>query len=970
MIHRRPEGPAMMREPLSSVLDHARIAASRTAADAELLEQFLRGRDEAAFAALVRRHRPTVLAACRQVLADDADVEDAAQQTFLALWRNARSIRNRQSVGGWLFGVAHRLAVKGLARAKRRRVVESRAGKSRGEAAHVPDISWREACAILHEELDRLTDKHRLPLLLCYLDGKSRDETAKQLGWSVGAVKGHLERGRIRLRDRLARRGVTLSAGLLAAAAGTEATAGTLLPTTTILRSVADATRDRAAGFVGNAFRGARVVRRVVILAAAVTIGAAGVGARFGTPVPDDLPAASPPQALAPAAQPNKPVEMVTVSGRVLAPDGRPVAGARLFTFHSSPVGESREPSDGLTQRATADADGAFRFDAPKRDLYYEGKTMTAIPVVAGADGFGAAWAKMPSDGELTIKLVPDEPIHGRVIDTQGRPVAGATVRVDEILFPRTGRLEPFLNSWTTFWHDAYGAIDGGLNQPPQSLVRVTPTDREGRFRITGAGAERMVKLHVRGPGIAKSLVMIANRKGFDPALVNRAAAAREPAQSRVYGQPPELYRPTFDFVAVPAPAVEGTVREAGSRRPIAGVRVFASGRYGNDVEDLTDAAGHFRMEGLARTGATTLFGVQPPHKSPYLARHVSVANADGLQPLTVNAELARGVHLSGRVVDKATGRTVFADLHYVPLPDNPFFGKPPYDPDRQGEYVRSTEPDGSFHFAVIPGPGVLVARTHGDEMLDGQQLSPYLPGELSAEDRKHVKIVDRGGGQQIISLADGSLRPLGGNIYKVLDLAEGAGQVMLNLPLERGRTATLRIVDPDGRPLGEAIVAGLTATWPITYAVANAETKVYALDPAKPRSLVVFHEERNLAGTITVRGDEAGPLTVQLAPAATVAGRVLDAEGQPIAGAQVTLSHGGDSARELDRFLAQRRGPARTGADGRFQISGVVPGLSIGLQLRKGSTALTFPRPEKPPQLTAGQTLDLGEMRATPRQP
>src|SRR5207253_7552731 len=142
----------------------------------------------------------------------------------------------RRSVGGWLFGVAHRLAVKALGRAQRRRAVEGRAGKAREESAEGPDLSWREACAILHEELDRLPDKHRLPLLLCYLDGKSRDEAAKKLGWSVGAVKGHLERGRQRLGDRLARRGVTLSAGLLAAAAGSQATAGPGIPTAAILK--------------------------------------------------------------------------------------------------------------------------------------------------------------------------------------------------------------------------------------------------------------------------------------------------------------------------------------------------------------------------------------------------------------------------------------------------------------------------------------------------------------------------------------------------------------------------------------------------------------------------------------------------------------------------------------------------------------------------------------------------------------
>ena len=134
---------------------------------------------------------------------------------------------------------------------------------------------------------------------------------------------------------------------------------------------------------------------------------------------------------------------------------------------------------------------------------------------------------------------------------------------------------------------------------------------------------------------------------------------------------------------------------------------------------------------------------------SPYLARHGSAANPDGLRPLNLSVELTRGVPLSGRVVDGASGRSVFADIHYIPLPNNPFVGKPPYDPDRQHEYVRSTGPDGRFHLAVIPGPGILAVHTHGDERLDGQQLSPYLPGDITAEDAKRVTIVERGGSQR-----------------------------------------------------------------------------------------------------------------------------------------------------------------------------------------------------------------------------
>src|SRR5262249_56844994 len=100
-------------------------------------------------------------------------------------------------------------------------------GKARArDAAPPPDLSWREACAALDEELDRLPDGYRMPLLLCYLDGKSRDEAASELGWTLNRVRGQLERGRERLRRRLERRGIALSAGLLAAVAGNSVTAG------------------------------------------------------------------------------------------------------------------------------------------------------------------------------------------------------------------------------------------------------------------------------------------------------------------------------------------------------------------------------------------------------------------------------------------------------------------------------------------------------------------------------------------------------------------------------------------------------------------------------------------------------------------------------------------------------------------------------------------------------------------------
>jgi RNA polymerase sigma factor (sigma-70 family) len=196
------------------------------AGDAELLDRYHADHDAGAFEAIVRRHGGRVLAVCRKVLADSADVEDVFQATFLVLLRQGAGIRRPDSLGSWLCGVAHRLALQARSRSARRARAES--AKQPPPLEEPADLSWREACVILHEELDRLPETYRLPLLLCYLEGRTRDEAAELLGCSLGALHGRLERGRERLRQRLIRRGITLSAGLFSALAANSASAGGL----------------------------------------------------------------------------------------------------------------------------------------------------------------------------------------------------------------------------------------------------------------------------------------------------------------------------------------------------------------------------------------------------------------------------------------------------------------------------------------------------------------------------------------------------------------------------------------------------------------------------------------------------------------------------------------------------------------------------------------------------------------------
>ncbi|HZY86758.1 MAG TPA: sigma-70 family RNA polymerase sigma factor, partial [Gemmataceae bacterium] len=207
----------MAQAHLSAVLRHLRRRAGANlgegATDGQLLERFAARRDEAAFEALVERHGPMVLAACRRVLHDRHEAEDVFQATFLVLARKAAALDRRPSVSSWLYTVAYRLALKARAGAARR---QATTGPPRpGPPDALAELTGRELCAILDEELHRLPEKYRAPLILCCLEGKTRDEAAGLLGWRPGALKGRLERGRELLRTRLARRGLTLSAGLL-----------------------------------------------------------------------------------------------------------------------------------------------------------------------------------------------------------------------------------------------------------------------------------------------------------------------------------------------------------------------------------------------------------------------------------------------------------------------------------------------------------------------------------------------------------------------------------------------------------------------------------------------------------------------------------------------------------------------------------------------------------------------------------
>lgn len=314
------------------------VAPREEEGDAALLARFLGVADEAAFEALVRRHGPLVRGVCLRLLGDTGDADDAFQATFLVLIKRGGAIRKRDSLAAWLHGVARRIALR--ARARRSRLCslgEVSASAVSASSAAGDDITLGELKERLDEEIAELPEKLRAPLILCCLQGMTRDEAAARLGWSIGMVKGRLERARERLRRRLARRGIELGAGLFplvlscADAVCASLTAATVHAASTALagKPLPCAAALLAAGFLRGLFL---AKLRALVLALGLLVGLAGIlacvcgqggSAQADRPAPQPaLCAATLPAAPAPSA-PSAPPASASAS-----PDPAPRAAA------------------------------------------------------------------------------------------------------------------------------------------------------------------------------------------------------------------------------------------------------------------------------------------------------------------------------------------------------------------------------------------------------------------------------------------------------------------------------------------------------------------------------------------------------------------------------------------------------------------------------------------------------------------
>lgn len=236
---------------------------SKAETDQQLLERFIRERDEDAFTTILKRHGPMVLGVCRRILGNAQEAEDAFQATFLILLRQVSAVRWQKSASGWLYEVARQVAIKaGMAIAKRRQLDQER--------LHMPetlisaDANATEMRILLDEEVQRLPAKFRDAVVLCYLEGKTYEEASRQLGVGTGMVSKRLAKARDLLRSRLARRGAFVSASAVALAAASQATAA-------VTPSLTAATLEAVVAAAGKGLVAGAVSTSVAVLVKSVT---------------------------------------------------------------------------------------------------------------------------------------------------------------------------------------------------------------------------------------------------------------------------------------------------------------------------------------------------------------------------------------------------------------------------------------------------------------------------------------------------------------------------------------------------------------------------------------------------------------------------------------------------------------------------------------------------------------------------
>jgi RNA polymerase sigma factor (sigma-70 family) len=982
--------------------------------DRDLLRRFAEHRDEAAFAVLVRRYGAMVVGVAQRVVRDYHQAEDVCQAAFLLLAQKAGKVTWRESVAQWLYEVAHHLALKARDTDRRRNAREAKAPHREPPDA-LADITLRDLQTLIDEELSRLPRKYRALLLICCLEGKTRDEAAAYLGLPLTTVKSRLEEGRELLRRRLVRRGLSLSITLAGINLCSGAARGTVREELVVAMSraalqslagelTASVIPPNVAALVKGGLHTMLQTRLKIMAALTLTIliGATTAGAlSYQTPAraheeerTNDRTITARKTA---GAEEDKPAVMgtsvvVPETARILVLDarGKPVAGATIRRLRAGRTSTIAETVLGKT-------DARGRFDAE----VVSSCSFTAV--VDGPEG-GVAWSPAQTrGGDLTLKMAPPLPIKGRLVDLQGKPIAGAKVNVESVEAAVNDDLTGVYNIFRTnprFPAVSLARLDAGATGAPPGTV----TDKDGRFELRRVGRNQLVRLRLEAEGMERRGITIVADPEFATRMKPLTDAEKEKNKLRLQHMP-AVYGPAFTHAVQPEHLLVGTVVDGVTGKPVKGITVwgttvplhrtsFGHSPWKDTAVATTDDKGQFTLRGLPKAVVWDLPFLPREKKrylhiraegAPYLDDVVIVPDTADYTPAKVEVKLRPAVMVSGQLVNKATLKPVSGTAHWMGL----FANKQLADglDDYSQLYKKNlsgvsptgthqeTGADGRFQLRVPPGPGVIFARANVSE-----EFAVYTPARVREEDRNYLVKREKNTGRRTIGAErvddQESFHMVGSsggsrwfvrweNDYRVIDPTAGARSVEVKMVFDPGARVKLKVLDPEGKPLKGATLVGHGEYGERTPTFASAEIEVGGLDPkGQPQQLYLLHKGRNLCAGLKVRGDEKDTIRVKMQSGASVVGRVVDHTGKPVQGARVSFQTVLYHPRMLlDQRLLREWLSTSTDANGKFTFPRMFPGheFDIFVSLPGFGYGTVWP---KRIILEAGETKDAGEFK------
>jgi beta-lactamase regulating signal transducer with metallopeptidase domain len=648
--------------------------------------------------------------------------------------------------------------------------------------------------------------------------------------------------------------------------------------------------------------------------------------------------------------------DWIEVRGRVVDPTGKPFANATVYAARWYWNGGQRRPLD----EAKTDAAGRFRVAYRKSQMNVPVGRPTPwldVMIAAVADGFGPGWVDVedtkPAE-EVTLRLVKDDvPVKGRVVDNEGNPIEGVTVTVSEISASADEDLTKWLEAVRMgqtaelTWKYLNKSLLGYATGLPAKLA----TDADGRFQLEGVGAERRVRLTFEAPTIARSAVSVLTRDMKDLALTR---ASEWSGKVKYYGA-------TFEYQAQPTQAIIGTIRDAESGEPLSGAAVYSYSMAGSNVlscgtiKATSNQLGRYRLTGMPLGKGNSLLAV-PTDDQPYFLTEKDVPELQGGDPVTVDFELKRGIMIRGLVADQVTGTPVVGQIHYLPFLSNPHarqYANFEYSDESWGRthgagfqdrYV--TAPDGSYQVVGLPGRGLVGVVCH---------RGPYRLGQGTEE------IQPKGENGYILTY-NNPIQCFAKWPHAVHEINPPADVEVFqcDFQLDPGAKVKLVFVDPEGQPLKEVQLDGQDPTHGYMQSpLETNEAEIVGLVPGQPRNVLCYHKKRNLGAVVEAMVGPNLPTQQQvtLQPCATVTGRLLDDQGDPVTGARLEawILPRGDFGKSLPLFTSDE--------DGRFHYDALLPGRDYYLEARTAEFRYGAVVAEEISATSSG-TIHLGEVK------